>query len=105
MLTLRSVLVVAVALGWTSSAIADPVPQPLAKIGACPSGYTTSGAYCAPGAQARFAVPKVGSCPSGYSTSGAYCLAGKGAHVAVPKTGACPSGYTTSGDYCLRTGK
>ena len=106
MLAMQSSFVIAVVgLAGAGMAIADPAPQPLAKIGSCPSGYSTSGSYCAPGAQARFAVPKVGSCASGYSTSGAYCLAGKGAHVAVPKTGSCPSGYSTSGDYCLKTGK
>jgi len=101
----RCFLVATVALIGAGAAMADPAPQPLAKIGSCPSGYSTSGSYCAPGTQAHFAVPKVGSCPSGYSTSGAYCLAGKGARVAVPKTGSCPSGYSTSGDYCLKTGK
>ena len=87
------------------SARADPPAQPLAKTGACPSGYSTSGAYCAPGSGARFAVPKVGACPSGYSTSGNYCLAGAGARLAVPKAGSCPSGYSTSGAYCLKTSR
>lgn len=57
---------------------AEPLPQPLAKTGSCPSGYSVSGAYCTPGSGARFAVRKIGNCPSGYSTSGDYCLAGKG---------------------------
>ena len=99
------VFVVALGLAWTGSVGADPAPQPLPKTGSCPSGYSTSGGYCAPSTNARFAVPKIGSCPSGYSTSGDYCLAGKGARLAVPKSGPCPSGYSTSGDYCLRTGK
>ena len=80
---------------------AQPAPVALPKTGSCPSGYSTSGNYCAPGSGARFAVPKVGSCPSGYSTSGDYCLASPGARHAMPKTGSCPSGYSTSGDYCL----
>jgi hypothetical protein len=79
--------------------------QPIAKSGNCPSGYSTSGAYCKPGATARAALEKRGSCPSGYSTSGAYCLAGTQARPAVPKIGAgCPSGWSSSGDYCLRNG-
>ena len=77
------------------------VAVPLPKVGACPSGYSTSGNYCTPGSSARFAVQKTGACPSGYSTSGAYCLAGSNARHAVPKAGSCPSGYSTSGDYCL----
>jgi hypothetical protein len=47
------------------------------------------------------ALPKVGSCPSGYLTSGAYCLAGNNAKHAIRKSGSCPSGYMTSGRYCL----
>lgn len=78
-----------------------PSAVPLPKVGACPSGYSTSGNYCTPGSSARFAVQKTGACPSGYSTSGAYCLAGSNARHAVPKAGSCPSGYSTSGDYCL----
>ena len=51
---------------------------PVPKAGSCPSGYHTSGAYCAPSsAHARPALPKVGSYPSAYHTSGDYCL-GKG---------------------------
>jgi hypothetical protein len=77
--------------------------QPLAKQGACPSGYHTSGNYCTPSSgSARPALPKVGSCPSGYHTSGDYCLGSSAAaKPAVVKRGACPSGYHTSGDYCL----
>ena len=74
---------------------------PLAKRGSCPSGFSTSGNYCTPSSNARFAVEKVGSCPSGYSTSGSYCLASANAKYAVPKAGNCPAGYSTSGDYCL----
>jgi hypothetical protein len=68
----------------------------LPKQGTCPSG-----AYCAPSSSAKFAVAKVGSCPSGYSTSGNYCLASDRAKHAVPKVVSCPSGYSTNGDYCL----
>ena len=83
-------------------ALAAPPAEPVAKVGSCPSGYSTSGAYCRPGSSARYAVVKVGSCPSGYSTSGEYCLAGSGTtRLAVPKGGSCPSGFSTSGAYCL----
>ena len=74
---------------------------PLVKNGSCPSGYSSSGNYCAPGSSAMFAVEKRGSCPSGYSSSGNYCLASKNAKLAVQKVGSCPSGYSSSGDYCL----
>lgn len=76
--------------------------QALPKNGSCPSGYSTSGNYCNPGSNARFAIQKTGSCPSGYSTSGNYCLAGSNARYAIPKSGSCPSGHSTSGKYCLK---
>jgi len=97
-------LFLVVSMGSATGAVASPVPQPLAKTGTCPSGYSTSGAYCKPNSGARYAVAKTGSCPSGYSTSGDYCLAGQGARFAVPKVGSCPSGYSTSGSYCLKAG-
>ena len=98
---LPATLLLAIAAAWAGAAHAEPAAAPVPKVGACPSGYSTSGNYCAPGGSARFALAKVGACPSGYSTSGAYCLAGTGARHAVPKTGSCPSGYSTSGEYCL----
>ena len=98
-------ILAALAASVAQMAAADPPAQPLPKIGSCPSGYVTSGAYCTPGSGARFAVRKIGSCPSGYSTSGGYCLANMAARLAVPKVGSCPSGFVTSGDYCLSTSK
>lgn len=91
------------ALLAATPALAGPTPQPLPKTGACPSGYSSSGAYCAPGPTARVAVPRNGGpCPSGYATSGGYCLASSAdARLAVPKTGPCPSGFSTSGAHCL----
>ena len=57
---------------------ANEVPAvAIPKQGACPSGYSTSGAFCAPSSSAKFAVVKVGNCPSGYSTSSDYCLSSK----------------------------
>ncbi len=86
----------------SESAVAAPPATPLAKDGACPSGYYASGNYCTPTASARFAVPKDGACPSGYYSSGNYCLASSDAsRLAVPKLGSCPSGYYSSGNYCV----
>lgn len=53
---------------------AAPLPQP--KIGPCPSGYVTSGGFCAPTSdKSQPAIPKGKSqCPSGWMQSGAYCL-------------------------------
>ena len=82
---------------------AAPPAGPVAKVGSCPSGYVTSGAFCNPSGNARPAMAKVGSCPSGYVTSGAYCVASSAnAGTAVPKSGSCPSGMVTSGAYCLK---
>jgi hypothetical protein len=86
------------------AAFADPamLPTPLAKVGSCPSGYSTSGRHCMPGKKARYANEKRGSCPSGHATSGTDCLAGPRARPAIPKAGSCPSGWSTNGNYCLR---
>ena len=101
--TLRCALLGAALLPLAAPADSALPVQPIAKSGNCPSGYSTSGAYCKPGPKARSALEKRGSCPSGYSTSGAFCLAGTQARPAVPKIGSgCPSGWSSSGDYCLR---
>ena len=94
-------LLAGTALAWPAHAMEPPAAQPVLKNGSCPSGYRTSGEYCLPRKNARFAIAKVGSCPTGYRTSGNYCLANKNAGFAIPKDGSCPSGYRTSGGYCL----
>jgi hypothetical protein len=85
----------------TSSFAGDLPVRPLAKVGDCPSGYFTSGGYCKPNGNARFAIPKHGDCPAGYLSSGNYCLAGYNARYTLTKSGYCPSGYISSGAYCL----
>ena len=52
-------------------------PLPVLKNGQCPSGYSSSSAFCAPmGHNHRAAVPKPknAQCPSGWAQSGNYCL-------------------------------
>ena len=75
---------------------------PVLRVGACPSGYTVSSAYCVPGRTAGYAIARTGACPSGYSVSGAYCLGGPQARHAAIKRGVCSTGYVVSGAYCLR---
>lgn len=105
-------LVVAISLGGlpllslTSAWSQQPV-RPLPKIGSCPLGYYSSGAYCVPGSSSstRGAIEKVGSsCPLGFYSSGAYCLSGASQNrEAIHKQGSsCPLGWYTSGSYCLR---
>ena len=92
----------AAGLLWAGAALALPPASPIAKNGSCPSGYSTSGNYCKPGSNARYAVAKNGSCPSGYSSSSRYCVANSNkSKTAIPKVGSCPSGCSTSGKYCL----
>ena len=102
--TLRALrLMLCISMGCTASLAGALDATPVAKVGACPSGYQVSGAYCRPGNSARFALEKTGACPSGYHVSGAYCLAGSAAGHAIPRVGACPANYAVSGDYCLAT--
>src|SRR3954469_21933897 len=67
-------------------------PQPLPKIGACPSGYHHSGGYCAPSSTAGPAIAKTGQCPSEYHASGGYCLGQEGARHPVHRGGRGPVG-------------
>ncbi len=81
-----------------------PTAQPLPRVSSCPSGYYSSGNYCVPGTNARFAIARHGSssCPSGYYQSGHYCVASSdSAKLAIHRSGSCPSGYYASGDYCV----
>ncbi len=81
---------------------ATPSPQPLVRNKSCPSGYYTSGAYCVPNNNAKFAIRKLGSCPSGYFSSGDYCVASSDeSKLAIPRINSCPSGYYSSGNYCV----
>jgi hypothetical protein len=53
----------------TTTALADPLPQPkpLGPGGSCPFGYMSSGSYCVPTQGASDAIPKPpgGTCPWG----------------------------------------
>ncbi|MBM4200352.1 MAG: hypothetical protein FJ189_03605 [Gammaproteobacteria bacterium] len=89
--------------GPVGVAAAPPTPMPLPKQGACPPGYSPSGAYCVPGRQGRYALPKQGACPAGYFPSSNYCVATAQGRLAVPKVGACPPGYFPSGAYCVQS--
>ena len=85
-----------------NGAAAAPPAQPLARNGSCPSGYSSSGNYCVPGSNARFAVSRNGSCPSGYASSGNYCVASSDrSRLVIHRSGSCPSGYSSSGNYCV----
>jgi hypothetical protein len=73
------ILVVALALALSATTIhADPLPllKPGGPGGACPHGYTSSGAHCLPsvGAQETIVKPANGSCPLGWMASDDYCL-------------------------------
>ena len=81
---------------------AAPVPQPLVRNSSCPSGYNSSGAYCVPSNNAKFAIARIGSCPSGYYSSASYCVASSNdSKLAIPRISSCPSGYHSSGNYCI----
>jgi hypothetical protein len=104
MLKLAASLMFGFLVMGAEEASADPPPQPVPRNGSCPSGYFSSGEYCVPGSNARFAVPRSGSCPSGYFSSGDYCVASSSSSkLAIPRRGSCPSGYFSSGDYCVAT--
>jgi len=81
---------------------ASPPPQPLIRNNSCPPGYYSSGAYCVPNNNAKFAIERNGSCPSGYYSSGNYCVASSDdSKLVIPRISYCPSGYYSSGNYCV----
>ena len=91
-------------MALTSGVVANatPIPQPLVRESSCPSGYYSSGAYCVPSNNAKFAIERLGSCPSGYYSSGNYCVASSNdSKFAIPRINSCPSGYYSSGNYCV----
>lgn len=49
--------------------------MPVAKNGACPSGYHAEGNMCVPSANAKPVIAKNGPCPSGWHAEGNYCVA------------------------------
>ena len=49
--------------------------MPVAKNGACPSGYHAEGNMCVPSANAKPVIAKDGPCPSGWHAEGHYCVA------------------------------
>ena len=88
---------------FSTTAFAAPAAAPIKKNGSCPSGYNSSGNYCVPSSNAKFAIEKNGSCPSGYNSSGNYCVASRSNSPNVMhKSGSCPSGWNTSGKYCYK---
>ena len=100
---LNLVKLVVISLALTSGAAnATPPPQPLVRNSSCPSGYNSSGAYCVPSNNAKFAIERIGSCPSGYYSSSSYCVASStNSKLAIPRISSCPSGYHSSGNYCV----
>jgi hypothetical protein len=103
MLIIQNLILAIIGLALISAiANATPTPQPLVRESSCPSGYYSSGTYCVPSNDAKFAIERIGSCPSGYYSSGNYCVASSNnSKLAIPRINSCPSGYYSSGNYCL----
>ena len=101
----RCVRLAIAAIALFSIAVPALAQEPIAKHGACPTGYYASGGYCAPASpRARPALTKVGGCPDGYYASGDYCLASSDkSKPAIIKNGGCPTGYYASGNYCVKS--
>jgi len=99
---LATATLAAVACLTAWQAVAAPPAQPLPRDGSCPSGYYSSGNYCVPNANGRYAISRNGSCPSGYYSSGNYCVASSdSSKLAIHRKGSCPSGFYASGNYCV----
>jgi hypothetical protein len=73
MFTLRQASLIVLVAMLTGPVIAQ-TPQPLPKVGSCPTGYYPSGSYCMPNPNAAFAILKQGTCPTGFRPSSNYCL-------------------------------
>ena len=51
---------------------------------------------------AQDVIVRVGDCPVGYRTSGAYCISlDDDSDDTIVRVGDCPVGYRTSGNYCI----
>ena len=50
-----------ITLAFLSLAWSKPNAVTVQKIGTCPSGYSSSGEYCKPNSNARFAIEKNGT--------------------------------------------
>ena len=90
-----------------SAVLAQQPIQPLPKVGSCPVGYYSSGAYCVPSKSGttRGAIEKSGSsCPIGFYSSGNYCVSSpNNSREAIQKQGSsCPIGWFSSGSYCVK---
>ena len=100
--------VLAIVAFAAGGALAQQPVQPLPKVGGCPLGYFSSGAYCVPskGGKTRGAIEKTGgSCPLGFYSSGSYCLSSPNSdREAIQKSGkGCPLGWFSSGNYCVKS--
>jgi hypothetical protein len=99
---IRSTIFVFFGMALTSGVVNAIPPQPLVRDKSCPNDYYSSGSYCIPNNNAKFAIERIGSCPSGYYSSSTYCVASSNnSKLAIPRISSCPSGYYSSGNYCL----
>ena len=56
------------------STVVGPL-SPVVKVGGCPLGWYSSGAYCVPARDTtREAIQKAGTCPLSWYSSASYCV-------------------------------